>query len=73
MQKLKGNNAKWHKSCKDQFSNLKLQRAEKRKTESLDNHGTEKAARHSLPQKAKPLCFFVKCVQENFTGLLHLT
>ena len=66
-QKMKDNNAKWHKSCKDQFSNLKLQRAEKRGTESADSHGTKKAARRSHSTKSTPQSFFC----EGSSGELH--
>ena len=68
------NRAKWHKSCKYKFSNLKLERAEKRKSE--EEPAGESAIKRSkitrkrsgaAPTKVKNTCFF--CGKAN--GTLH--
>lgn len=67
---LKEKSAKWHKSCRDKFSNLKLQRAEKRGTEGEEEHGAKKSARRSHSageEESVSRCFFC----EEGSGELH--
>ncbi len=62
---------KWHDSCRLQYNNTKLQRAEKRKAPLEDDPGARKPTRqsteHALPSAEK--CFF--CDQFGGGALRH--
>ena len=80
---LSENKAKWHKTCRNAFSNEKLERARKRKlqgdTQSNNEHPSQadtpyspiKARRSSVPNiKSNNQCFF--CDLDDKTEKLHL-
>ena len=66
-QTLLRNHAQWHKSCRNQFSDLKLERQSKRalETESFEDNVSPKKLRHSFTGHKQtsaddePVCFFV--------------
>lgn len=64
-------NAKWHKTCNNKFNNLKVQRAEKRKSlEKPDCHLPPKFTRNSSGTRTsnvRSCCFFC----DDTSGTLH--
>ena len=69
-QLFRDNRAKWHKLCKNQFSTLKLERAQKRKTVDSDGkhyEGRKKLPRRSTDTEVRQGCFFC----EETSGELH--
>ncbi|CAC5382290.1 unnamed protein product [Mytilus coruscus] len=56
-QTLQNHKAKWHKSCRNKFSNLKISRQEKRKhmseAEDSSNEQTSKITRHSCGESTR--------------------
>ena len=69
---LKHHGAKWHKTCSNKFNSLKLQRAEKRKSNNSDEASPEsskKVTRRSCEEQTQTTdtCFFC----EESTGELH--
>lgn len=63
------NQAKWHKSCRNKFSKLRLERAEKRKvgqTSDVEEQQT-KLPRRSIDARDAQTCYFC----EETTGELH--
>ena len=68
------NKASWHKSCREMFSNTKLQRAQKRKKAYLSELVTSpvKARRsslHAMPGSSKEICIF--CDEDDSSSTLH--
>ena len=62
--------AKWHKLCRNQFSVLKLERTQKRKTGDSDgkhNESRKKLPRRSTDTEVRQSCFFC----EETSGELH--
>ena len=62
--------AKWHKLCRNQFSALKLERAQKRKAGDSDgkhNESRKKLPRRSTDTEVRQSCFFC----EETSGELH--
>ena len=62
--------AKWHKLCRNQFSTLKLERAQKRKAGDSDgkhNESRKKSPRRSTDTEVRQGCFFC----EETSGELH--
>ena len=62
--------AKWHKLCRNQFSTLKLERAQKRKAGDSDgkhNESRKKLPRRSTDTEVRQGCFFC----EETSGELH--
>ena len=67
-------NAKWHKTCYSKFNNLKLQRAQKRKsTDTLEDPSPTKFTRSSSGARSfnvKTSCFFCE-TDDDTSGELH--
>ena len=63
---LRRHSAKYHKKCKDLFNNTKLERAEKRKNQEVNEDTNRKSTRRSVSTEKKK-CFF--CDKD--TGTLH--
>ena len=70
---LQSHEAVWHKSCLNKFSTLKLQRAQKRKSEELESPSPVKTrASFGISGDREiigPLCFF--CNKNEEHGVLH--
>ncbi|CAC5367122.1 unnamed protein product [Mytilus coruscus] len=71
-QTLQNHKAKWHKSCGNKFSNLKISRQEKRKhmseAEDSSNEQTSKITRHSCGESTRATtegCFFCGDVSDD--------
>ena len=68
---LKNHQAKWHKNCRNKFSDLKVQRARKRKSEETNDLPREKKfTRKSCGEPLSILiriAFSVVMVKEHFT------
>ena len=73
---LKHHGAKWHKTCSNKFNSLKLQRAEKRKSNNSDEASPEsskKVTRRSCEEQTQTTdtCFFVRKVQGSYIVFQH--